>query len=158
MRPPEPSDRDAIWAILEPVIRAGETLAIPRDMDRETALALWLSPDRTVRLYIEQGEVLGIFYVRANQPGGGSHVANAGYVVAQDAGGRGIARAMCAASLDFARETGFRAMQFNFVVSTNVRAVSLWQAMGFAIVGRLPRAFHHPRGEDVDALVMFRDL
>lgn len=158
MRPPEPSDHDAIWAILEPVIRAGETLAIPRDMDRETALALWLSPDRTVRLYIEQGEVLGIFYVRANQPGGGSHVANAGYVVAQDAGGRGIARAMCAASLDFARETGFRAMQFNFVVSTNVRAVSLWQAMGFAIVGRLPRAFHHPRGEDVDALVMFRDL
>ena len=158
MRPPEPSDHDAIWAILKPVIRAGETLAIPRDMDRETALALWLSPDRTVRLYIEQGEVLGIFYVRANQPGGGSHVANAGYVVAQDAGGRGIARAMCAASLDFARETGFRAMQFNFVVSTNVRAVSLWQAMGFAIVGRLPRAFHHPRGEDVDALVMFRDL
>jgi ribosomal protein S18 acetylase RimI-like enzyme len=158
MRPPEPSDHDAIWAILEPVIRAGETLAIPRDMDRETALALWLSPDRTVRLYIEQGEVLGIFYVRANQPAGGSHVANAGYVVAQDAGGRGIARAMCAASLDFARETGFRAMQFNFVVSTNVRAVSLWQAMGFAIVGRLPRAFHHPSGEDVDALVMFRYL
>lgn len=158
MRPPEPSDHDAIWAILEPVIRAGETLAIPREMDRDTALALWLSPDRTVRLYIEQGEVLGIFYVRANQPGGGSHVANAGYVVAQDADGRGIARAMCAASLDLAREAGFRAMQFNFVVSTNVRAVSLWQTMGFAIVGRLPRAFHHPSGEDVDALVMFRDL
>ena len=158
MRPPDPSDHDAIWAILEPVIRAGETLAIPRDIDRETALALWLSSDRIVRLYIEQGEVLGIFYVRANQPGGGSHVANAGYVVAQDAGGRGIARAMCEASLDLAREAGFRAMQLNFVVSTNVRAVSLWQTMGFAIVGRLPRAFHHPRGEDVDALVMFRDL
>lgn len=153
-----PADHDAIWAIIEPVIRAGETLAIPRDMRRQAALSLWLSPDRTVRVLEEDGVVLGVFYVRANQSGGGAHVANAGYVVAQGATGRGVARRMCAASLDLARELGFRAMQFNFVVSTNVRAVALWQAMGFAVVGRLPGAFDHPALGTVDALVMFRAL
>ncbi|WIW89709.1 GNAT family N-acetyltransferase [Sphingobium sp. V4] len=152
------ADHDAIWAILEPVIRAGETLAIPRDMSREATLALWLAPDRTVRVFEEDGRVLGLFYIRANQAGGGGHVANAGYVVAQDATGRGIARRMCAASLDLARDMGFRAMQFNFVITTNSRAVALWQAMGFAIVGRLPGAFLLPGGVYSDALVMYRDL
>ncbi len=151
-------DHNAIWAILEPVIRAGETLATPRDMTREAALALWLSPDRTVRILADGGAVLGIFYVRANQTGGGAHVANAGYVVAHHATGRGIARQMCAASLDLARDLGFRAMQYNFVISTNERAVALWQAMGFETVGRLPGAFSHPNGQYVDALVMFRRL
>lgn len=158
IRPAEATDQDAIWAILEPVIRAGETLATPHDMKRDDALALWLAPERTVRVLEEDGRILGILYVRANQTGGGAHVANAGYVVAQQATGRGVARRMCAASLDLARDLGFRAMQFNFVISTNVRAVALWQAMGFAIVGRLPGAFAHPCGEDVDALVMFRPL
>jgi L-amino acid N-acyltransferase YncA len=152
------ADHDAIWAILEPVIRAGETLATPRDMSREAALALWLSPERTVRVLEEDGDVLGIYYVRANQTGGGAHVANAGYVTAQGATGRGVARRMCAASVDLARELGFTAMQFNFVISTNARAVALWQGMGFAVVGRLPGAFAHPCGDKVDALVMFRDL
>jgi L-amino acid N-acyltransferase YncA len=158
IRPVAPADHDAIWAILEPVIRAGETLATPRDMAREAALALWLSPDRTVRVLEADGAVMGIFYVRANQTGGGAHVANAGYVVADDATGRGFARRMCAASMDLARKLDFRAMQFNFVISTNERAVALWQAMGFAVVGRLPGAFAHPSGEVVDALVMFRNL
>lgn len=157
-RPPTLADHDAIWAILEPVIRAGETLAVPRDLSREDALALWLSPDRTVRVLEEDGALLGIFYVRANQSGGGSHVANAGYVTAGHAIGRGVARRMCAASLELARELGFSAMQFNFVVSTNVRAVGLWKAMGFDVVGTLPGAFAHPCGNYVDALVMYRTL
>lgn len=158
IRPATPADHDAIWAILEPVIRAGETLAHPRDMAREDALSLWLSPDRTVRVLEEDGAVLGVFYVRANQSGGGAHVANAGYVTAQGAGGRGVARRMCAASLDLARELGFSAMQFNFVVSSNVRAVKLWQAMGFEVIGTLPGAFAHPGLGFVDALVMYRGL
>lgn len=158
IRPIAAADHDILWAILEPVIRAGETLALPRDMAREDALALWLSPDRSARVLEDDGALLGVFYVRANQSGGGAHVANAGYVVAQGATGRGVARHMCAASLELAQQLGFRAMQYNFVVSTNERAVALWQAMGFAVVGRLPRAFAHPRGDDVDALVMFRDL
>lgn len=152
------ADHDVIWTILEPVIRAGETLATPRTMIREAALSLWLAPERTVRVLEEDGAVSGIFYVRANQTGGGAHVSNAGYVTAQGATGRGVARRMCAASFDLARELGFTAMQFNFVISTNERAVALWQGMGFAIVGRLPGAFAHPRGDKVDALVMFRDL
>jgi L-amino acid N-acyltransferase YncA len=158
IRPATAADHDAIWAILEPVIRAGETLATPRDMTREAALSLWFSPDRSLRVLEEDGVVLGVFYVRANQTGGGAHVSNAGYVTAQHATGRGVARRMCAASLDLARELGFRAMQFNFVISSNARAVKLWQGMGFDIVGRLPAAFARPGGEHVDALVMFRAL
>ncbi len=158
IRPPTPADHDAIWAILKPVIRAGETLAVPRDLTRQDALTLWLSPDRTVRVLEEDGAVLGVFYIRANQSGGGAHVANAGYVVAQDAGGRGVARRMCAASLELAREMGFSAMQFNSVVASNVRAVGLWRSMGFEVVGTLPGAFAHPVLGFVDALVMWRGL
>lgn len=158
IRPAKADDHDAIWALLKPVIRAGETLAVPRDMDRISALALWLSPDRATRLLVEDGAVLGIFYVRANQHGGGAHVANAGFVTAANATGRGVARAMCAASFDLARGLGYRAMQFNFVLSTNDRAVALWRAMGFAIVGRLPGVFDHPRHGLVDAFVMHRWL
>ena len=152
------ADHDAIWQLLEPVIRAGETLAIPRDLSREDALLLWLGADRTVRILEEDGKILGIFYIRANQNGGGAHVANAGYVTASHATGRGVARRMCAASLDLARQRGYRAMQFNFVIATNGRAVALWQSMGFAIIGRLPAVFDHPVHGLVDAYVMHRFL
>jgi ribosomal protein S18 acetylase RimI-like enzyme len=158
IRPATTDDHDAIWAVLAPAIRAGETLALPRDMTREAALAYWMSPDTDVFVSEEDGAIVGSSYVRANYPGGGAHVANAGYVTAITAIGRGVARAMCAHSIEHARARGFRAMQFNFVVSTNDRAVWLWQAMGFAIVGRLPGAFAHPTHGDVDALVMYRKL
>ena len=158
IRPATSDDHAAIWAVLEPAIRAGETLALPRDMGRDAALAFWMSPGTDVFVAEEEGAVVGSYYVRPNYPGGGAHVANAGYVTAVTATGRGVARAMCAHSLDHARARGFRAMQYNFVVSTNDRAVWLWQAMGFAIVGRLPGAFAHPAHGDVDALVMFRRL
>lgn len=158
IRPARAEDGDAIWAIVEPVIRAGETLALPRDMGRAQALALWFADERTTCVLEEDGRVLGVFYIRANQAGGGAHVANAGYVTAGFATGRGVARRMCAASIALARSQGYRAMQFNLVISSNVRAVALWQAMGFAIVGRLPGAFAHPREGDVDALVMYRRL
>lgn len=158
IRPADAGDHGAIWSIIEPAIRAGETLALPRDMTREAALALWFASDRSTHVWDENGQVLGVFYIRPNQQGGGAHVANGGYVVAQAARGRGIARAMCVASIDLARAAEYRAMQFNFVVSTNDRAVRLWEAMGFAVVGRLPDAFLHPRGDYVDALVMARPL
>ena len=102
--------------------------------------------------------VLGTYFLKANQQGGGAHVANCGYVTAAAAQGRGIARAMCLHSLERAKERGFRAIQFNFVVSTNERAVKLWTSLGFEIVGRLPRAFQHPERGFVDALVMYRHL
>jgi ribosomal protein S18 acetylase RimI-like enzyme len=152
------SDHDALWAALAPVIRAGDVYALPRDWSREQALGYWLAPAHEVHVALVDGGVLGTYYLRANQLGGGDHVCNAGYLTHPDASGRGIARAMCAHSLERARARGFRAMQYNFVVSTNTRAVALWEAMGFAIVGRLPGAFAHPTLGDVDALVMYRAL
>jgi ribosomal protein S18 acetylase RimI-like enzyme len=153
-----PADADSVWAILEPVIRAGETYTLPRDMSREDALDYWFAPGHEVFVAEENSNILGTYFLQSNQQGGGSHVANCGYVTAPWATGRGVARAMCAHSLDRARERGFTAMQFNFVVSTNERAVALWKTFGFEIVGRLPGAFHHPTVGYVDALVMYRSL
>jgi ribosomal protein S18 acetylase RimI-like enzyme len=152
------ADEAAIWRILEPMIRAGETYALPRDMDRPTTLAYWSAPSHEVFVAEDAGQMLGTYFLQANQQGGGAHVANCGYVTAVEAAGKGVARAMCAHSLDRARARGFRAMQFNFVVGTNERAVRLWQRLGFDIVGRLPGAFEHPRHGFVDALVMYRAL
>lgn len=155
IRPATPADHDAVWAILEPVIRDGETYTLDRDMTREEALTYWFSPGHIV---LVTEDCLGTYYLRRNQGGGGSHVANCGYMTALTARGKGLARAMCAHSLVEARDRGFRAMQFNFVVSTNTRAVALWESFGFATVGRLPQAFAHPTAGDVDALLMFRHL
>jgi ribosomal protein S18 acetylase RimI-like enzyme len=158
IRPATRDDADAIWAIMEPMIRAGESYTLPRDLSRDDALEYWLSPMHEVFVAQDGGSVIGTYCLRANQRGGGAHVANAGYITAQHATGRGVARAMCLHSLDRARERGFRAMQFNFVVSTNERAVRLWTSLGFAMVGRLPGAFLHPTLGYVDALVMYRAL
>lgn len=158
IRPAAPADDDAIWAILEPIFRAGETYPIPRDISRADALAYWRSPGHAVFVAEAEGRVLGTYYLRANNRGGGAHVANCGYVVAPEASGRGVARAMCQDSLERARQRGFRAMQFNFVIASNERAVHLWQSCGFSIVGRLPEAFAHPRFGLTDALVMVRNI
>jgi L-amino acid N-acyltransferase YncA len=158
IRPAEPADTNAIWAILEPTIRAGETYTLPRTMEREQAIAYWFSPDHTVFVAEQDGEVLGSYYLRANQNGGGDHVCNCGYMTAALASGRGVATAMCEHSLEYARSQGFRAMQFNFVVSSNLAAIHLWQKFGFATVGRLPEAFLHPTLGFVDALVLYRTL
>jgi ribosomal protein S18 acetylase RimI-like enzyme len=151
-------DAPAIWAIIEPIIRAGETYTLPRDMTQSEAIEYWMGPDRETFVAEEDGRLFGTYFLRANQLGGGAHVANCGYMTAALATGRGIARMMCMHSLERARERGFRAMQFNFVVSTNERAVRLWQRLAFEIVGTLPRAFAHPKLGDVDALVMFKTL
>lgn len=162
IRPATAADDEAIWAILEPVFRAGETYPIPRDIGRTDALAYWRTPGHAVFVAQENngeaGPIVGTYYLRANQRGNGGHVANCGYAVAPTAMGRGVARAMCQHSLDAARARGFTAMQFNFVVASNERAVRLWQDCGFATVGRLPGVFQHPRLGPVDALVMHRAL
>jgi len=158
IRSATPSDSRAVWAILEPTIRAGETYTLPRDMSEEAALGYWFGGGHEVFVADDGGDVLGTYFMQANQRGGGDHVANCGYITAAHATGRGIARAMCAHSLEHARSRGFVAMQFNFVVSTNERAVRLWQSFGFEIVGRLPGAFRHSALGFVDVLVMYRRL
>ena len=143
------------------MIRRGETYTLPRDMTKEAALEFWFAAENEAFVCeedAEDGPIVGTYFLRANQRGGGSHVANCGYVTAERAEGRGIARAMCLHSLERAKQRGFHAMQFNFVVSTNERALKLWLSLGFEIVGRLPRAFDHPEVGFVDALIMYRTL
>jgi len=158
IRPATDADWNAIWAIMEPIIRAGETYPLPRDMDKASALAYWVSAAHEVFVAEENGKIVGTYFLQPNQQGGGGHVANCGYMTAITANGRGVARAMCEHSLGRARGRRFRAMQFNFVISTNTRAVKLWQSFEFAIVGTLPKAFLHPTLGYVDAFVMYRDL
>lgn len=158
IRPAHDADHDAIWAILEPVYRAGETYCIPRDIGREDALADWFERPFTAFVAEIDGNILGTSHVGANRPGGGAHVANASFATHPRARGRGVARALAEHAKTWATEQGFRAMQFNFVVSTNIDAVHLWQKVGFEIVGRLPGAFLHPQQGPVDALVMFHEL
>ena len=158
VRPAAPDDRDAIWSIIEPIIRAGDVYTLPHDMNRADALAYWFSDRHEVFVAEDGGTIIGSYYLKANQRGGGDHVANCGYATAPAFSGRGVARAMCAHSLECASERGFRAMQFNFVVSTNERAVRLWQSFGFEIVGRLAEAFRHPSQGYVDAFIMYRAL
>jgi ribosomal protein S18 acetylase RimI-like enzyme len=158
IRSATPEDDDAIWRILEPTFREGATYPIPRDILREGALAYWFTPGHSVFVAEADGAILGTYYLRANNRGGGAHVANCGYMTARETFGKGVARAMCAHSLDEARARGFKAIQFNFVVSTNERAVKLWQSCGFRIVGTLPAAFMHPERGAVNAYVMFREL
>ncbi len=158
IRPATTADRDAIWRILEPTFREGATYPIPREVLREDALASWFTPGNAVFVAEAGGAVAGTYYLRANTRGGGAHVANCGYMTAREAFGRGVARGMCAHSLNEARQRGFTAMQFNLVISSNTRAVALWQSCGFRIVGRLPGAFMHSEHGAVDAYVMWREL
>lgn len=151
-------DHDAIWAILEPVFRAGDTYTIDPDISREDALAYWCGPSHRTFVCDSGKGLLGTYYLRRNQGGGGSHVCNCGYITAPAARGQGIARAMLDHSLKEAPRLGFRAMQYNFVVATNTRAIATWERAGFRTVGRLPGAFLHPVEGYVDALVMWRDL
>ncbi|WP_457107065.1 N-acetyltransferase family protein [Methylobacterium sp. P5_C11] len=158
IRAADATDHAAILRIIMPTIRAGETYALDPDLSQGEALAYWTGADRETFVAEAEGTVRGTYYLRANQAGGGAHVANCGFMTDTAASGRGVARAMCTHALDWARARGFSAMQFNFVVSTNVRAVRLWESFGFAVVGRLPDAFRHPKLGTVDALVMFRTL
>jgi ribosomal protein S18 acetylase RimI-like enzyme len=158
IRPAVAADGAAIWRIIEPVFRAGETYPVPRDISRAEGLGYWHTQGHDVFVAEQEGQIIGSYYLRANTRGGGSHVANCGYIVAADVTRRGVARKMCVHSLELARERGFTAMQFNFVISSNERAVRLWQSCGFAIVGTLPGAFTHPSLGPVDVYVMYRKL
>ena len=151
-------DDNAIWSVLEPVLRDGATYTLPRDMSRADALAYWRRPDHQTFVAEDNGKIIGTYYLRTNQAGPGDHVCNCGYVVSAAASGKGVAGLMNAHSQDIAKKSGYRAMQYNAVVATNVRAVTLWQRCGFDIIGTLPGAFYHPRDGYVDALIMYKTL
>lgn len=158
IRRAQASDSTAIVEIILPTIREGATYSLDPDMSEAEALAYWLGPDKETFVAEEDGVILGTYFIRPNQAGGGRHVCNCGYMTRATATGRGVARSMCEHSLAYARSRGYRAMQFNFVISTNERAVRLWQSLGFEIVGRLPGAFRHPAQGDVDVFIMYQRL
>ena len=151
-------DVPAVLDIVEPVVRAGETYAVSPSLTRSGIEQWWCAPAHEVRVAVVGDQIVGSYYLRANQQGPGSHIANCGYITSATHEGQGIARQMCSDSLAVARERGFLGMQYNLVAVSNVRAVKLWQDLGFAEVGRLPQAFRLPTGQRVDALVLLRSL
>jgi L-amino acid N-acyltransferase YncA len=152
------ADRDGIWSIFRQVVAAEDTYALDPNISRANALNYWFAPGTHTYVAEEDGMIDGTYILRPNQAGGGSHVANAAFMVAASARGQGIGRAIAEHSLSEARRLGFQAMQFNFVVSTNTPAIRLWEELGFTIVGTLPGAFRHPEKGYVDVYVMYRSL
>ena len=150
-------DWPAIWPIVRAVVTAGETFTWDRDVTEERAKASWMNGRAFVALD-EDGAVIGTAEMRRNQGGPGSHVANAGFMVAAGHEGKGVGRALARHVLDQARADGYRAMQFNAVAESNTRAVGLWQSLGFEILATIPEGFRHPVKGYVGLLVMYRSL
>jgi len=158
IRPALDDDHDAIWSIFHEVVAGGDTYAFDPQMSRAEALAYWFAVKTHTCIAEEAGKIVGTYILKPNQPGAGSHVANAAFMVGASGRGHGVGRAMAEHCLNEARRLGFRAMQFNFVVSTNEAAIHLWRQLGFETVGTLPGAFRHPKKGFVDVYVMFRAL
>lgn len=151
-------DRPMIWKIFRSVVQPGDTYAFSPDLEEESGLKSWCSAGAEVFVAESRETIVGTFFVKPNQPGLGSHVANAGFMVDAGSRGGGIGRAMAEYALVWAKQAGYQAMQFNFVVSTNVGAVALWKKLGFAIVGTIPKGFRHAHLGYVDVYVMYREL
>jgi len=151
-------DADGIWALLQEAFRPGDTYAVDPAISRTDALAMWCDAPAATLVYEADGQIIGTYYIKTNQQGGGAHICNCGYIVGAAARGQGIAAQMCEDSQQRARSLGYRAMQFNFVLTSNKGAVHLWDRLGFATVGRIPDAFAHPTEGLVDALVMHKAL
>ena len=158
IRPATPADEQAIWEIFQAVIAPGDTFAFEPNATREDFRSYWLGPQTRVYVAEKDSRILGSYILRPNQPGLGGHVANAGYMVSPRARGLGVGRRLGEHSLLEARRVGYRAIQFNFVVSTNTVAVELWKSLGFRILATLPDAYRHSRLGYVDAYVMHRSL
>ena len=158
IRKAKKQDWDSIWPIFHDIVIAGETYAYEVDTTKEQAEKIWIETPLDTFVFEENNEILGTYYLKANQAGPGKHVCNCGYMVSSKARGRGLATMMCEHSQQVAKTLGFKAMQYNFVASSNEGAVRLWNKLGYEIVGRLPMAFNHPTKGYVDALVMYKWL
>jgi ribosomal protein S18 acetylase RimI-like enzyme len=158
IRPFTEQDFEAVWSIFHSIVAPGDTYAYDPKTDRSGAYELWIEKPQQTYVALAEGLIVGTYYIKPNQPVLGAHVCNCGYMVAASARGQGVATAMCLHSQEVAKSLGYKAMQFNLVVSTNEQAVRLWQNLGYEIVGTLPGAFHHKVDEFVDAYVMYKWL
>lgn len=152
------TDYEQIWQIIQEAISGGDTLAFAPDTPKEEMLAFWCAPYAHTYVAELNGKVAGTYFMKANQPGLGAHIANAGYITSKAAGGKGIGQTMCRHSLQEAKRLGYHAMQFNLVVKSNTRALKLWQKMGFTIIGEVPDAFEHVRLGMTNAYIMYQVL
>jgi len=156
-----PVERDAfarIWPIFQAVVAAGDTYAYPAEWGIEEARGAWFAPGSRTYIARTAGRVVGTYTLKPNQPGHGAHIANAAFMVAPEARGAGVGQRMGRHALAEARRAGYLGMQFNMVVASNAPALRLWRRLGFAVVGRVPRAFRAPDGRLTDVLIMYRDL
>ena len=158
IRPAKKDDREAIWTIFQEVIQGGDTYVFPEDTPKNELEKLWFAPYMHTYVYEEAGQILGSYIVKPNQPGRGSHIANASYMVTAATQGRGIGRKLCTHSLQLAKDHGFHGMQFNIVVSTNAPAIALWKKLGFEVIGTTPKGFDHRELGLVDTYIMYREL
>ena len=152
------SDKHVVWGIIKTVIAGGDTYVFDPEASEDEMIAYWFSPEKHVYVAQEDGEVLGTYWLKANQPGLGSHVGNGAYMVSPKAKGRGIGRRMAEHSIEEARRLGFHSIQFNFVVKSNEVAVKLWKSVGFEIIGEIPDAFDHKENGLTNAYIMYRRL
>jgi L-amino acid N-acyltransferase YncA len=158
IRPAQARDFAGIWPIFRAVVAAGDAYAYAPDTSMAEARRLWMESPAAPFVAVQDGRIVGTYALRPNQPGLGDHVGNCGYMTHPDARSRGVGGAMCAHSLVAARERGYKALQFNFVVASNETAVRLWQKYGFSVVGRVPGAFRHRLLGPTDVLIMHRAL
>ena len=152
------SDKQPVWQIMKAVIATGDTYVFDPETPEDEMIAYWFAPEKHIYVADEDGEILGTYWLKANQPGLGSHVGNGAYMVSPNAKGKGIGRMMAEHSIGEARRLGFTAMQFNFVVQSNDVAVKLWQSVGFEIIGEIPEAFNHKQNGLTNAYIMYRKL
>lgn len=158
LRATSDQDHNVLWSMLKPVFRSGDTYAIDPEITQKDAIAYWTGADAGSYILSDETGALGTYYLKTNAQGGGAHVCNCGFITAPASRGKGAARIMLDDALKRAKECGYKAMQFNFVLSNNTRAIDIWTRAGFDTVGRLPNAFDHPNDGMIDALVMFKTL
>jgi L-amino acid N-acyltransferase YncA len=158
IRPATLQDYDSIWEIFTTVVQSGNTYAFDPETPKTDLDKYWFGPAIQTFVACQDGKILGTYILKPNQPGLGNHVANCGYMVHPDTRGKGVGCLLCLHSLEKAKQLGYRGMQFNFVVSTNEKAVKLWQKHGFAIIGTTPKGFRHRQFGFVDTYIMYRDL
>jgi ribosomal protein S18 acetylase RimI-like enzyme len=158
IRKATPLDSDEIWDIIKEVISTGDTYVFSPNSSKEKMLGFWMSTDKHTYVAIVDGKISGTFFIKDNQPDLGSHIANAGYMTAPAAAGKGIGKAMCEFSIMEAKRLGYKAMQFNIVVKSNENAVSLWKKLGFKIIGEIPDAFQHQQKGFTNAYIMYSKI
>lgn len=151
-------DKAGVWEIIEAVIAGGDTYVFAPDTSESEMVSYWFSPEKHVYVAVDENEIVGTYWLKANQPGLGDHIGNGAYMVSPDAKGKGVGKTMALHSIEEAKKIGYQAIQFNFVVKSNTAAVNLWKSVGFEIIGEIPDAIRHKANGLTNAYIMYRKV